>query len=47
MQAAHASVAVVLELDGSHDDSKGRVVGIVTKSHLADTLAEGMELFGD
>jgi CIC family chloride channel protein len=46
MQAAHASVAIVLEPSGK-DDSMGRVVGIVTKAHLAETLAEGMELFGD
>jgi CBS domain containing-hemolysin-like protein len=46
MQAAHASVAVVLKPDGK-DDSRGTVVGIVTKAHLAETIAEGMELFGD
>jgi len=46
MQAAHASVAVVLKTNGK-DDSRGTVVGIVTKAHLAETIAEGMELFGD
>jgi hypothetical protein len=39
-------VAVVLKTNGK-DDSRGTVVGIVTKAHLAETIAEGMELFGD
>jgi CIC family chloride channel protein len=46
MQAARASVAVVLRPPG-----RGReiddVLGIVTKAHLAEVVAEGMELFGD
>ncbi len=44
MQAARASVAIVLQSKGGRADA---VLGIVTKAHLAEAVAEGMELFGD
>jgi chloride channel protein, CIC family len=44
MQAARASVAVVLgPPDGA--DAPPRVLGLVTMAHLAELIAEGMELF--
>jgi CIC family chloride channel protein len=46
MHTANASVAVVLETMPARADADV-VVGIVTKAHLADIVAEGMELFGD
>jgi CIC family chloride channel protein len=46
--ASHASVAVVIapEPEGI-GAAASKVLGIVTKATLAETLAEGMELFGD
>ena len=48
MRSARASVAVVLR-SGAADPrgGNGSVLGVVTKAHLMDALAEGMELFGD
>ncbi|MEO7035090.1 MAG: chloride channel protein [Polyangiaceae bacterium] len=46
MQAAHASIAVVLQ-PASDIEALGPVLGIVTKEHLAEAIAEGMELFGN
>ena len=43
MQTARSSVAVVLKPASEKD----RVLGLVTKAHLAEALAEGMEIFGD
>ena len=46
LHAAHASVAIVLQpVRGKGDEDA--VLGIVTKAHLAEAVAEGMELFGD
>jgi CIC family chloride channel protein len=51
IQNTHASIAVVVD-DGTRPDG-GRagvhpnVRGVVTKAHLADAIAEGMELFED
>ena len=47
LQAARASVAIVLHPGGNALGGQTSVLGIVTKAHLADALAEGMELFGD
>ena len=44
LQFAHASVAVVLQAATREHDA---VLGIVTKAHLAEAIAEGLELFGD
>ena len=46
MHAARASVAIVLQPvhgEGNVD----AVLGIITKAHLAEAVAEGMELFAD
>jgi CIC family chloride channel protein len=40
---SHASVAVVVSSSGGHT----AVLGVVTKASLAETFAEGMELFAD
>jgi CIC family chloride channel protein len=48
MQRAHAGAAVVMappEPGGGHEQPN--VLGVVTKEHLAEALAEGMELFED
>jgi CIC family chloride channel protein len=45
MRSARASIAIVLRAPTEDDPS--RVHGIVTMGHLAEALAEGMELFGD
>jgi hypothetical protein len=47
--ASRASLAVVLSPGASEGGGPGaaRVAGVVTKGTLAETLAEGMELFGD
>ncbi len=47
--ASRASLAVVVSPPGASDAETGtnRVLGVVTKATLAETLAEGMELFGD
>ena len=46
LHAARASVAIVLQpVHGKSDEDA--VLGIVTKAHLAEAVAEGMELFGD
>jgi CIC family chloride channel protein len=47
MQAATASVAVVLHSGAMANANGVPVLGIVTKAHLAEALAEGMELFGN
>jgi hypothetical protein len=46
LHAAHASVAIVLRPvhEGGNEDA---ILGIVTQAHLAEAVAEGMELFGD
>ncbi len=48
--ASRASLAVVVSPPSS-DATRGRgasgILGVVTKTALAETLAEGMELFGD
>ena len=46
LQSSGASVAIVLK-PSAEDGSAGAVLGVVTKAHLAEALAEGMELFGD
>ena len=46
LHAAHASVAIVLEPVDRKGDGDA-VLGIVTKAHLAEAVAEGMEFFGD
>jgi CBS domain-containing protein len=47
--ASRASLAVVVSPLGAKDAETGakRVLGVVSKATLAETLAEGMELFGD
>ena len=47
--ASHASLAVVVsDRGGAGSGAAGtRVLGVVTKASLAETLAEGMQLFGD
>jgi len=55
MHAARASVAIVLQpvhgkrdkRDKRNEDDADGVLGIVTKAHLAEAVAEGMELFED
>jgi chloride channel protein, CIC family len=44
--AARASMAVVVSSGGAEGNAK-KVLGVVTKAILAETLAEGMELFGN
>jgi CIC family chloride channel protein len=45
LMASHASLAVVLSSVNPEDTPT--VLGVVTKAGLAETFAEGMELFGD
>ena len=45
--ASHADVAVVVSSSNDAGSDAKRVLGIVTKATLAETIAEGMELFGD
>jgi CIC family chloride channel protein len=45
-QTAHASVAIVVKRS-AEPGKVDEVLGLVTKTHLAEALAEGMELFGD
>lgn len=49
MQRVRASVAVVTAASGAGTASGGqpRIVGVVTQTHLAEAMAEGLELFGD
>ncbi|MEO6952807.1 MAG: chloride channel protein [Polyangia bacterium] len=44
LQATHASIAIVVATKSGAPDE---VVGIITKAHLTEALAEGLELFGD
>jgi chloride channel protein, CIC family len=46
MQRARAVVAVVAEPAPSADAAP-QVFGVITRGHIAEVLAEGMELFGD
>lgn len=46
MHAARASIAVVSSAQADASEP-GAVLGIVTKAHLAEVFAEGMELFSD
>jgi CIC family chloride channel protein len=46
MQRAHASEAVVVRTSPAADATP-EIVGVLTKSHIAEALAEGMELFED
>ena len=46
--ATHAAVAVVVSSADSGSVAPGkRILGVITKATLAETLAEGMELFGN
>lgn len=47
MQRAAAELAVVLPTDAERRDGAPRVRGIVTKSDIAEAMAEGMEIFED
>ncbi len=47
MQQASASVAVVVSPARDASDFSSRVVGVISKGHLAEALAKGMELFED
>jgi len=47
IQRARASVAVVVERDWQAASSRSPILGVVTKAHLAEAIAEGMELFED
>ena len=48
MTAAHARVAIVVRSTvGDASSDAARVVGVITEARMAETLAEGMELFGD
>jgi|CZKU01.1.fsa_nt_gi CIC family chloride channel protein len=45
---SHAQLAVVVSPPGANGETNAaRVLGVVTKATLAETLAEGMELFAD
>lgn len=46
MQRGCAEFAVVLPTEPQPQDVSS-VLGVVTKTHLAEALAEGMEIFGD
>jgi hypothetical protein len=46
--ATHAAMAVVVSSADSGSLAPGkRILGVITKATLAETLAEGMELFGN
>jgi chloride channel protein, CIC family len=47
IRAADASVAIVIHRDVGAAQGGGTVLGVVTKAHLAEAIAEGMELFED
>jgi CIC family chloride channel protein len=45
MQEHHASAVVVLPSEAKPTDGPPKILGVVTKQHIFEVLAEGMELF--